>query len=346
MSNLNFNKNKKSNFIAISVGDPAGIGIEITLKSLNRLKDDTDIKPILVGCKKCILGIHSDLKKKGIKDMVNPKDIKIIDIPFKGVLIQGKPNSYTGEASYQWLTHATNLVIKGNAKSLVTAPIAKHAWHQAGHFYAGQTERLAELCKAKEVSMMFTALSPNNGWRLNTLLATTHIPLAEVTKKLEPQIILSKLDALLAFCKQFKEEPKLAIAGINPHSGEKGHLGNEETQWLIPTIKKWKNANPNIQLDGPIPPDTCWIPAANAWNESKQSYVHDGFLALYHDQGLIPLKLIAFDSAVNTTLGLPFARTSPDHGTGFDIAGKGVARPTSMTEAIKTASDLSRQENL
>ena len=334
-------KKKEVKSIAISIGDPAGIGIEVTLKALNSLKSNHKFIPILVGCKKSIFETFEKFNKQKINDLLNPENIEIIDIPLDGKLTPGKPSLETGEASYNFLTHATNLVIEGKANSLVTAPIAKYAWHRAGHFYPGQTERIAEISKSKEVSMLFTAISPINGWRLNTLLATTHIPLCRVKEELTPELIISKLNALLSFCKKFKKDPKLGIAGLNPHSGEKGKIGNEEIEWIIPTINTWKLSNPTIKLDGPIPPDTCWIPSANAWNGRNDPNVHDGLLALYHDQGLIPVKLLAFDSAVNTTLGLPFVRTSPDHGTGFDIAGKGSARATSMIAAIKTALDLS-----
>ena len=122
------------------------------------------------------------------------------------------------------------MVLAKKAKAIVTAPIAKYAWHKAGHLYPGQTERLAEISGCKEVSMLFTAASPYNGWRLNTLLATTHIPICKIPIKLNPQLVFTKLNALLSFCKKFSEEPRLAIAGLNPHSGEQGHLGSEEIE--------------------------------------------------------------------------------------------------------------------
>ena len=117
------------------------------------------------------------------------------------------------------------------------------------------------------------------------------------------------------------------VAGLNPHAGEQGQLGTEELDWLMPLLERWRLAHPNVTLLGPMPPDTCWLSAAQAWNQTSARNSPDGLLALYHDQGLIPVKLLAFDQAVNTTLGLSFLRTSPDHGTGFDIAGLGIARP-------------------
>ena len=191
--------------------------------------------------------------------------------------------------------------------------------------------------------MLFTAISPNNGWRFNTLLATTHIPLNTIKNNLTKELIKHKLDTLLNFCSTFKEKPLIQIAGLNPHAGEEGQIGMEEQKLIIPILNEWKLNNPTIKVNGPVPPDTCWISAANAWNSnSTQNNAPDGILALYHDQGLIPVKLIAFDDAINTTLGLPFVRTSPDHGTALDIAGKFKARETSMIAAINNAWILSQ----
>ena len=330
--------------IAITLGDPAGIGTEIILKALHKNHLPSNLKPLLIGCRKSIEITYSSLIKKGIKEISNPGEYQIIDIPVEGNFKTGEPNSTTGNASFNWLTYGTELVLEGRAKALVTGPIAKFAWHKAGHFYAGQTERLAEITNSREVSMLFTAKSPNNGWRFNTLLATTHLPISEVAHELTSELIIRKLDALLIFCRKFKQQPRLAIAGLNPHAGEKGQLGKDEIKWLIPAINIWKKKNPLIELNGPIPPDTCWISASNTWNESKNlKDGFDGYLALYHDQGLIPVKLIAFDSAVNTTIGLPFIRTSPDHGTAFDIAGEGKARSNSMIAAIEAAWELSEE---
>ena len=144
----------------------------------------------------------------------------------------------------------------------------------------------------------------------------------------------------MEFCKKFNKYPKIFVAGLNPHSGEQGQLGEEEIKWIEPILQKWAKQHPEVILKGPIPPDTCWISSAAAWNGKAKETGPDGILALYHDQGLIPIKIIAFEDAVNTTLGLKFIRTSPDHGTGFDIAGKGSANENSMIAAINTAWQL------
>ena len=130
------------------------------------------------------------------------------------------------------------------------------------------------------------------------------------------------------------------MAGLNPHAGEKGNIGSEEIDWLIPVLEAWQKNNRSSTLFGPVSPDTCWLSASEAWQKGPNQNSPDGILAIYHDQGLIPVKLIAFEAAVNTTLGLPFLRTSPDHGTGFDIAGQGIAKPESMIAAINQAWEL------
>ncbi len=329
------------NRIVITLGDPAGIGGEVTLKALGSKELPSKMQPLLVGCKKYLELTYSQLTSQGVTSLANPQDFEIENLPIFEQFKPGQPTAKTGDASFHWLTHATELLMHGEARALVTAPISKHFWHQAGHIYPGQTERLAEIAKINNPSMLFSAVSPKNNWRLNTLLATTHIPISEVPKKLTPKLIEFKLNTLLTFCKRFKSNPRIAISGLNPHAGEEGKIGQEEIQWIRPILQKWQANNPTIKLDGPIPPDTCWLSAARAWQEMPDKQTPDGFLALYHDQGLIPMKLIAFDEAVNTTLGLPFIRTSPDHGTAFNIAGKGVANAKSMIAALKSCWELS-----
>ena len=328
--------------LIISLGDPAGIGTEITLKALGSKSLNKNIKPLLVGCKNNIHETYSKLIKHGIDNIPDPSSLDIIDIPLNNKVIPGIVDEHSGSASFKWLLNATNILLEGKANALVTAPISKIAWHKAGHKFAGQTELLGKLTN-KKTSMLFTAISPNNGWRFNTLLATTHIPLKKINNHLTKELIRYKLDSLLSFCRQFKEKPSIQIAGLNPHAGEEGKIGMEEQNLIIPILNEWKLDNPSIKINGPIPPDTCWISAADAWiGGSKKNDAPDGILALYHDQGLIPVKLIAFDEAVNTTLGLPFIRTSPDHGTALDIAGKFKAREKSMIAALNNAWLLSQ----
>jgi 4-hydroxythreonine-4-phosphate dehydrogenase len=324
--------------IAIALGDPAGIGAEVTLRALAREPWRPGPPPLLVGCRQWLRQTHGQLLELGGGPLADPDGFELVDLPLEQPITPGIGCAAAGAASFAWLTAATELVRRGRARALVTAPIAKAGWHAAGHRYPGQTERLAELAGVTEASMLFTARSPHADWRLNTLLATTHIPLSQVSQRLTPELVEKKLDVLAGFCRRFGPDPHLVVAGLNPHAGEAGALGQEESDWLIPTLERWRRRHPTCRLDGPLPPDTCWLAAAAAWRGEGRG--PDGYLAMYHDQGLIPVKLLAFDAAVNTTLGLPFLRTSPDHGTGFGIAGQGIARAASMLAAIDTALEL------
>jgi 4-hydroxythreonine-4-phosphate dehydrogenase len=323
--------------LAISMGDPAGIGPEVILRALAGRRWP-GAGPVLVGCRRTLERTWEDLRDGGVSGLADPDSLEVVDDPVPEPVAPGRPTPAGGHASFRWLGLAVDLVRRGTCQALTTAPIAKECWQRAGHDYPGQTERLAELCGWPRVSMLFTARSPAGSWRLNTLLATTHIPLAAVQTRLGPELLDWKLSALAGFCRRFHERPRLVVAGLNPHAGEAGHLGREERDWLEPLLRDWQRRHPHCRVEGPRPPDTCWLDAAEAWRQGGPG--PDGYLALYHDQGLIPVKLLAFDAAVNTTLGLPFLRTSPDHGTAFDIAGRGVARPASMVAAIDTAVDL------
>ena len=325
--------------LVIALGDPAGIGMEVTLKALASEALPKQLHPLLVGCRRSLVNVHQRLQSLGCTCIADPDTLEIDDQPLEQPIQAGEASASSGAAGFQWLTRAVHCLSDPGARALVTAPIAKHLWHAAGHQYPGQTERLAELAGQTRSSMLFTAVSPHTGWRLNTLLATTHIPLNKVAAVLTPELVEHKLDVLLAFCRRFRANPHLVVAGLNPHSGEDGQLGDEEHTWLNPLLNRWRDQHPDVQLDGPRPPDTCWLSASHGWTEPGAT-APDGYLALYHDQGLIPVKLLAFDAAVNTTLELPFLRTSPDHGTGFDIAGRGIARPDSMIAAIRAAWDL------
>jgi 4-hydroxythreonine-4-phosphate dehydrogenase len=185
---------------------------------------------------------------------------------------------------------------------------------------------------------------------LRSLLVTTHIPLADVPQALTPELMDLKLDLLINCLQQDfdLQEPEIAIAGLNPHSGEAGQLGTEEQDWLLSWLEQAQSRYPQAKLIGLMPPDTMWVKPGQAWYGNYQVKPHtaDAYLALYHDQGLIPVKLMAFDRAVNTTVGLPFIRTSPDHGTAFNIAGKGIANPSSLKAAIELATQISKQRLL
>ena len=329
--------------IIITVGDESGIGPEIILKALFSKEIPNSLDIAIVGSRINLENSYENLKSLGVTNIVDPMNFKIHDIkvPFD---INQQKRSY-GNASFIYLKKAIEIVQQYPNSALVTGPICKKSWSLAGHHYSGQTELLAESCQVNNVGMLFTAKSPITGWRFNTLLATTHIPLCEVPKQLTTSLIHSKLNLLSKFCKNYVKKPLLKVAGLNPHAGEAGILGSEEKDWINNAINSWSNQNKEVQLLGPISPDTCWNSSSKAWRD-KTAPTHDGILAMYHDQGLIPIKVIALNYSVNTTIGLPFIRTSPDHGTGFDIAGKGLAQSQSMVEAIKTAFDLTKDSRL
>jgi len=340
---MNF-KNTNNKFkIVLTVGDESGVGPEIILKALYSKEIPENVHFILIGSKKNLQNTYKHLRKLGVENLVNPNNLDIFDLKISSS--SGESKSSFGNSSFYYLTKAIEIAKQYPNSALVTGPICKKSWSLAGHNYSGQTEVLAQWCGVKNVGMLFTAKSPITGWRFNTLLATTHIALSEVPKQLTTELIHLKLDLFKKFCNTYTEKPTLKVAGLNPHAGEEGILGSEEKDWLNNALINWHKKNRDIKLLGPISPDSCWNSSAKAWRY-KDAEKHDGILAMYHDQGLIPMKVIAFNYSVNTTIGLPFIRTSPDHGTGFDIAGKGIAQSQSMVEAIKTAIEITKNSRL
>jgi 4-hydroxythreonine-4-phosphate dehydrogenase len=351
--------------LAVTLGDPAGIGPEVILQaladpSLTQTCDITIVgsraflvKTYLHLCQQTEYAQH--LNQGQAQPLADPEQLSILDRgqAWQSEIKPGVANATSGAASFDFLEHAIARTLAGEFHGIVTGPIAKSAWKQAGHHYAGQTEFLAERAGVKRVGMLFVAESPHTRWVMRTLLATTHIPLRQVTEILTPELLSTKLDLLVECLRQDfgLEQPRIAIAGLNPHSGEQGQLGYEEVNWLIPWLEQERAQRPHLYLEGPVPPDTLWVRPGQAWYGNAGSHsgpmetitAHDAYLALYHDQGLIPVKLLAFDRAVNTTIGLPFIRTSPDHGTALDIVGKGIASATSMRAAIQLAKTLVQQ---
>lgn len=338
--------------VVIPIGDPAGIGPEVTLKALAQIRQthsQTDSPITLVGSRSVLIPLADSLD-------VNLDDFPLIDSPLPTPITIGQGNAASGAASFAYLSAAIDQTLAGDFDAIVTAPTAKSAWAQAGHSFPGQTEVLASRASAVEPTatnsaMAFVARSPHSDWILRMVLATTHIPLRAVPDLLASDkglaLLDRKLDRLIDWLHQDfgLTAPHIAISGLNPHSGEQGQLGHEEQDWLIPWLDRARLRHPQAKLDGPIPPDTLWISPGRAWFGQSQSPSYDGILALYHDQGLIPVKLLAFDRAVNTTIGLPFVRTSPDHGTAFDIAGQNRATPDSMIAAIEWAIELASKRS-
>jgi len=350
--------------IAISMGDPAGIGAEVILKALADRQLWAACQITVVGNRQVLLDMYDRLCQSPycpLDSYLHPEELEILEVKavreMAGAIERGTGNAASGAMSFAYLETAIARTLVGDFHGIVTAPIAKSAWKAAGYDYPGQTELLAEKAGVERFGMLFVARSPHTGWTLRTLLATTHIPLRQVSEALTPQLLTRKLDLLVECLQQDFgiEQPRIAIAGLNPHSGEQGQLGREEVDWLNSWLATERQNRPDLQLQGLIPPDTMWVKPGMAWygqgqvksqkSKIKSQDVADAYLALYHDQGLIPVKLMAFDRAVNTSIGLPFIRTSPDHGTAFDIADKGIADASSMKAAIQLAIELVHNRN-
>jgi 4-hydroxythreonine-4-phosphate dehydrogenase len=329
--------------LALTLGDPAGIGPEVILKAL---ADPVEaLRVTTIGSLAILQQTYDKLRSSDPRIVLaNPESLRIIDVEFDrkwGEIVPGVGNAASGAASFAYMKRAIALTLAGEFSAIVTGPISKICWQASGYNYPGQTELLAQMARSQRFGMLFAAKSPHSNWMLITLLATTHIPLRQVPDALNPELLSEKLELLIECLREDfgLETPRIAVSGLNPHSGENGKLGNEEQDWMIPWLEAQRDRFPRVQLDGPVPPDTLWVKAGQAWYGSGAG-AHDAYLAMYHDQGLIPVKLMAFDKAVNTTIGLPFVRTSPDHGTAFDIVGKGIADASSMKAALQLAGEL------
>lgn len=299
--------------IAITTGDPNGIGAEITIKALNELDLPQD-KIVLIS-NKDVLDYYGKLDKK----------YDIIEIPFdKKDIKVGKVTKEAGEFSFQSLLKVCEI----KPKAIVTAPVAKNAMYLAGHNFNGQTEVLQKyLAHDNQLAeMLFVA----NNFRV--LLLTRHCALKDVY--LTKEIIIKKITNLVkTFNNHFNiPNPRFALCGFNPHSGEDGILGREEIDILIPAVKELQSQGVDISM--PLPADTLFVKAGNHYFKGEKDD-YDCYIANYHDQGLIPIKTVAGDKTVNMTIGLDIIRTSPGHGTAFDIAGQNIADPNGMISAIR-----------
>ena len=299
--------------IAITTGDPNGIGAEITIKALNELDLPQD-KIVLIS-NKDVLNYYGKLDKK----------YDIIEIPFdKRDIKVGKVTKEAGEFSFQSLLKVCEI----KPKAIVTAPVAKNAMYLAGHNFNGQTEVLQKyLAHDNQLAeMLFVA----NNFRV--LLLTRHCALKDVY--LTKEIIIKKITNLVkTFNNHFNiPNPRFALCGFNPHSGEDGILGREEIDILIPAVKELQSQGVDISM--PLPADTLFVKAGNHYFKGEKDD-YDCYIANYHDQGLIPIKTVAGDKTVNMTIGLDIIRTSPGHGTAFYIAGQNIADPNGMISAIR-----------
>jgi len=327
--------------ILITMGDPVGIGPEIIAKVI----DSSDVfalcRPVVIGdagvMKKLVEEMRISISVRSIAslDEADPGSEKLDVLDLRNVDLSkhawGKPGASSGKAVVEYIKKAVELTVKHGADAVVTAPISKEMMNAAGHHYAGHTELLADLTGTKEYGMMFV------GGGLRLILATIHVALKDVPRLITQATILKTLRLAHQAMRSFGiKRPRIGVAALNPHAGEGRLFGNEEWDVILPAIIKAREEG--IDASDPLPADTLFYKARN------KSY--DIVVAMYHDQGLAPLKMVAFGNAVNVTVGLPIIRTSVDHGTAYDIAGKGCADFASLREAIKLAASMAAQRNI
>ncbi len=313
--------------VALSCGEPAGIGPELAGAAWNVLRDTLPF--FLIGDP---AHLPEDTPFIEITDpadavLASGSGLPVLAHRFEGALTPGTPNPSHAPAVIDVITRGVELVQSGAASALCTSPIHKQALQDgAGFAYPGHTEYLAALGKVENVVMMLASD------QLRVVPATIHIPLADVPSALTPKMLEQTIRIThAALISNFGiSTPRIAIAGLNPHAGEGGKMGHEEIDMIAPLVTRLREEG--LQLIGPMSADTMFHASA------REGY--DAAIAMYHDQALIPIKTLDFDRGVNITLGLPFVRTSPDHGTAFDIAGQGIANPSSTIEALKMAARM------
>ncbi|MDR9414842.1 MAG: 4-hydroxythreonine-4-phosphate dehydrogenase PdxA [Gracilimonas sp.] len=326
--------------ISISIGDYKGIGPEVILKTLADKVLISHSTPIILAPKSILeqytldlfttLSCHFPNNSSDIKDgIVNVLDLEttLKDSDFE----EKEKEHHSGKFAMKSIEAGIRLCMNNNAHALVTAPISKEAVNIAGYKIPGHTEFLASKTNTNEVLMMLVSGD------LRVSLVTTHIPIRKVAQTISPELIEKKFQILAQSLKSDFgiERPKVAIFGLNPHAGDGGVIGLEEKNMITPLIQSLKKRYPEVEVNGPFPADGFFGQQLH-----KQ---YDAILAMYHDQGLAPFKLLSFGKGVNFTAGLPIIRTSPDHGTAFDIAGKGIANPSSFKEAYSLAVKLAKQ---
>ncbi len=329
--------------IAITMGDPAGIGPEVCLKAVADARVRESCQPVIFGdadiLQQVALACHIPLPKR----VLRPPDLpSLASLPLEPSILDfqhispaqitvGQVNAATGGASYRYIEAAIDAALRGQVDAVTTGPIHKEALHASGVNYPGHTEIFAAKTKASRSCMMLTSRE------LTCSFVTAHVGYGEVPSLLSVERILEVIELSAdAMLRIRGHRPKLLICGLNPHAGEHGLFGESEEERFIAPAVHAAHAK-GIDIEGPLPPDTVFLPA-------RRREV-DCVVCMYHDQGHIPLKTLAFDIAVNTTLGLPIVRTSVDHGTALDIAGKGKADATSMVEAILLATKLTRTDS-
>jgi 4-hydroxythreonine-4-phosphate dehydrogenase len=305
--------------VGITLGDPAGIGPEIVAATLAAAPREWLARTIVYGDREPL--------ERGAASMrvTLPADLRLVGSGNPDAITPGSPNVTSGAAQVKYLETAVAAAARGELAAIVTAPISKTWARRAGFEFLGHTEMLAARLNARDVAMFFV------GPKLRVALATVHRPLAEVVSDLTTERVRSVIE--LVAQSMIRDlgvmAPRIGVVGLNPHAGEDGLLGDEDADIIAPALEP---AIPPATLVGPLVPDAAFRDAVHGR--------YDALIAMYHDQGLIPVKLIDFDESVNVTLGLPIVRTSPDHGTAYDIAGRGIARSISMQRALALAIEM------
>src|SRR5271170_1870271 len=325
------------NWIGISLGDFTGIGPEVALKAVAAEATSDKTKYLLIGDERILARLNEKLSlnlplkkfsgngKAGKFFITNP-----LGEPLPEKLPAGSP--LAANAAVAALRDGGERCLRGKLDALVTAPVNKESIIRAGDKFVGQTEFLSELAKTKRTAMMLLGTDERGRW-LRVALATVHISLKSVPKKLTAEKIALAIELAAQSCRDLGlSRARIAVAGLNPHAGEGGEFGDEEIKTIAPSVLAAQKRG--LDVVGPLSGDTIFHHALHG--------DFDAVVAMYHDQGLAPLKAVAFDTGINWTLGLPFIRTSPDHGTAYDIAGKGVANPGSMIAAIRLAKQLAK----
>ena len=315
------------------MGDPAGIGPEIIVKGFQTLPASCqcvvvgDARVLADAAKRFAPGLDifpvNDVNEAKFENKV----LHVLNLDnVSSDLLLGAPSARAGKAAIEYIKRATKLALRDDVDAIVTAPINKEGMHLAGYPFPGHTEFLAKLTGSPDCALMMV------GGKLRVVLATTHVPLNDVKDLITTELVFNKIRLTHQWLVKFaQEKPKIAVAALNPHGGEGGIFGDEEKNAIDPAIKMARSEN--IDVSGPWPADALF--------GRIDSSGYDAVIAMYHDQGMIPVKMASMGQAVNITLGLPIIRTSVDHGTAYDIAGKGEANPDSLMKAVETAERLS-----
>ncbi|HCL5257211.1 TPA: D-threonate 4-phosphate dehydrogenase [Salmonella enterica] len=326
-----------NNIIAVTMGDPAGIGPEIIIKSLAEGELSAS-SVVVVGCAQTLrrilaLGITPQVRIRVIESVAQaqfaPGVMNVIDEPLAdpGALLPGRVQAQAGDLAYRCVKRAAEMAMRGEVKAIATAPLNKEALHLAGHHFPGHTELLAQLTGSKDYAMVLYTE------KLKVIHVSTHIALRAFLDTLNEARVKTVIKVADTFLRRVGyKNPRIAVAGVNPHAGENGLFGDEELTILGPAVEAMRSQG--VKVTGPCPPDIVFMQCHDG--------LYDMVVAMYHDQGHIPLKLLGFYDGVNITAGLPFIRTSADHGTAFDIAWTGKAKSESMAVSIQLAMQITR----